>query len=203
MNGANRARIGALVLCLASQAGEAATRNLLVETVPKSGACFTRSYDGAHLRAHEGQTVTSIRVSLRYELPGEPSDTRDLRIELRQKDQTQPFYVVGGCYWGEDVNRDVEGRRLIGAFRKNAGVQCSARGGIGGSAEEGGDFPIDIAAGGASLTLYMDSGVSGWRGPDQKKKSTYLEFGEEDRIFRLDRVDVAACADLDRAVAVD
>ncbi len=203
MNGANRARIGALVLCLASLATEALAKNLLVETIPKSGACFARVYDGAHLRAHRGQTVTSLRISLRHELASAPGDTRDLRIELRQKDQTRPFYIVGGCYWGEEINRDVEGKRLIDAFRKDAGVQCMARGGIGGSAEEGGDFPIDIAADGASLTLYMDDGVSGWRGPDQKKTSTYLEFGKEDRIFRLDRVDADACANLDRAVAVD
>lgn len=199
---ARRATICALVvLPLATEAATA--KNLLVEAVPKNGACFVRNYDAAHLRAHRGQTVVSIRVSLRHELADSPDDTRDLRIELHQKNQARPFYVVGGCNWSEEVNRDVTGKRLIEAFRFDAGVQCMARGGIGGSAEEGGDFPIDIAADGSSLTLYMDSGVGGWRGPDQKKKSSYLEFGPQDRIFRLDRANGDACAELERAVAVD
>lgn len=189
-----------LFLALSSAA---AAKNLLIEKTPPSGACFFRRYDEAHLREHPGQTTVSVRISLRRELPFTPEDARELRVEFRQKGHAKPFYVVGGCAWSEEANRDVRGVRLIQSFHEDAAAQCMARGGLGGSAEEGGDFPIDLAEDGASLTLYMDEGVSGWRGPDQKKKSTYLELTRQNRVFRLERVDPAACLELDKAVAVD
>jgi hypothetical protein len=196
----SRSICACLFLALSSAA---AAKNLLIEKIPPSGACFFRRYDEAHLREHPGQTIVSVRISIRRELPSTPEDARDLRIEFRQKGQAKPFYVVGGCAWSEEANRDVRGVRLIQSFRKDAAAQCMARGGLGGSAEEGGDFPIDLAEDGASLTLYMDEGVSGWRGPDQKKKSTYLELARQNRGFRLERVDPAACIELDKSVAVD
>jgi hypothetical protein len=188
---------------LVALSSAAAAKNLLIEKIPPSGACYFRRYDEAHLREHPGQTIVSVRISIRRELPFTPEDARELRIEFRQKGQAKPFYVVGGCAWSEEANRDVRGVRLVQSFRKDAAAQCMARGGLGGSAEEGGDFPIDLAEDGASLTLYMDEGVSGWRGPDQKKKSTYLELARQNRVFRLERVDPAACIELDKSVAVD
>ncbi|TDX63928.1 hypothetical protein EDE12_10672 [Methylosinus sp. sav-2] len=181
----------------------AAAKNLLIDKIPPSGACFFRRYDEAHLRAHPGQTVVSVRLSLQRELASTAEDARDLRIELRHKGHGKAFYVVGGCAWSEEANRDVDGARLIRSFRKDAAAQCMARGGLGGSAEEGGEFPIDLAEDGASVTLYMDEGVSGWRGPDQRKKSLYLELTRQNRVFELERVDPAACVELDKSIAVD
>jgi hypothetical protein len=181
----------------------AAAKNLLIDKIPPSGACFFRRYDEAHLRAHPGQTVVSVRLSLQRELATTPEDARDMRIELRHKGHGKPFYIVGGCVWSEKANRDVSGGRLVRSFRKDAAAQCSAHGDLGGTAEEGGEFPIDLAEDGASVTLYLGEGVSGWRGPDQKKKPFYLELTRHNRFFELERVDPAACVELDKSFAVD
>ncbi|HEY8067147.1 MAG TPA: hypothetical protein VIF40_20835 [Methylosinus sp.] len=196
----SRSICACLFLALTSAA---AAKNLLIEKIPPSGACFFRRYDEAHLREHPGQTVVSARISLRRELSITPEDARELRIEFRQKGHAKPFYVVGGCAWSDEANRDVHGVRLVQSFRKDAAARCMARGGLGAAAEDGGDFPIDLADDGASVTLYMDEGVSGWRGPDQKKKPTTLELARQSRVFRLERVDPAACVELNQTIAID
>jgi len=189
-----------LFLALSSAA---AAKNPLIEKIPPSGACYFRRYDEAHLRAHPGQTVVSVRLSLRRALPLTPEAARDLRLEFRHKGRGKPFYVVGGCASSEEADRDSRGARPIRSFREEAAAQCMARGGLAGSAEEGGEFSIDLAEDGASVILYMGDGVSGWRGPDQKKTSTYVELSRQDRVFALERVDPSACVDLDKAITFD
>ncbi|MBU3886971.1 hypothetical protein FM996_12705 [Methylosinus sporium] len=189
------------LLCALSSA--AAAKNLLIEKIPPSGACFFNRFDEAYLRAHPGQTIVSVRLSLRREFPAAAENERELRVEFRHKGHGKPFYVVGGCAWSEEANRDVGGHRLARSFREDAAARCVAHGGLGRAAAEGGDFPIDLSEDGASLTLYLDESVSGWRGPDQNKKAIRLELTRHNRVFELERVDASACVELDKAVAVD
>ena len=69
--------------------------NPLSRAVPRrdgASACFMRSYDGAHLKAHPRQMTQSVMLSLRYE-----QGYHTVRIALLQKGRSAPLYVVGGC----------------------------------------------------------------------------------------------------------
>jgi hypothetical protein len=166
----------------------------LSRAVPRregASACFIRSYDGAHLKAHPRQMTQSVMLSLRYEQP-----YHMVRIALLQKGRPAPLYVVGGCGWSEKANLGVDDRPLVAAFKATSGLDCHAYAGLN-SDEEGGDFPVDFATDGKSLTLYLVDQTSAWSGPNQKKKTINMRLGSEDLIFRLDRVDAATCRSME------
>ena len=61
-----------LAIMFAASGGALAQSNddPLSRAVPRregASACFTRSYDGAHLKAHPRQVTQSVMLSLRYE----------------------------------------------------------------------------------------------------------------------------------------
>jgi len=170
----------------------------LARAVPQregASACFMRSYDGPHLKAHPRQMTQSVMLSLRYE-----HGYHTVRIALQQKNKPAPFYVVGGCGWSETANRGVDDKPLVKEFKATSGLDCHAYAGLN-SDQEGGDFPIDFAAGGTALTLYLVDQTSAWSGPDQKKKTIGLRLGQEDLIFRLDRTDAATCRSMESALS--
>src|SRR4051794_6609532 len=87
----------ALAIMLGASGGAMAesTGDPLSRAVPRregASACFARSYDGAHLKAHPRQMTQSVMLSLRYE-----QRYHTVRIALLQKGRTAPLYVVGGC----------------------------------------------------------------------------------------------------------
>lgn len=169
----------------------------LSRAVPRregASACFIRSYDGAHLKAHPRQVTQSVMLSLRYE-----QRFHTVRIALLQKGRSAPLYVVGGCGWSDKANLGVDDKPLVAAFKATSGLDCHAYAGID-SDEEGGDFPIDFAADGKALTLYLVDETSAWSGPNQKKKTINMRLGSEDLIFRLDRVDAATCRPMETAL---
>ena len=169
----------------------------LSRAVPRregASACFTRSYDGAHLKAHPRQVTQSVMLSLRYEQPHHM-----VRIALLQKGRSAPLYVVGGCGWSDKANLGVDDKPLVKEFKATSGLDCHAYAGIN-SDQEGGDFPIDFAADGKSLTLYLVDQTSAWSGPDQKKKTIGMRLGREDLIFRLDRADATVCKPMEGAL---
>jgi hypothetical protein len=190
----------AIIACLASVAlGRDAAADPLSQLMPaKPGesACFVRVYDEAHLAKHKAQATKSVILSFKYE-GDQPFPT--LRVMLSEKSEAKPFYIVGGCAWSEHANRDINGRRLISAFNQEAGLDCHAIAGLS-SAEEGGDFPIELAPDGSSLVLYLFDGIAAFAGPDQTKDANPVKLGPEDLIFRLDRAAKAECSALEQAV---
>lgn len=185
-----------LAVMLGAGSGASAESNddPLSRAVPRkegASACFMRSYDGAHLKTHPRQMTQSLMLSLRYE-----RRYHTVRIALLQKGRSAPFYVVGGCGWSDKANLGVDDKPLVAAFKATSGLDCHAYSGIN-SDEEGGDFPIDFATDGKSLTLYLVDQTSAWSGPNQKKKTISMRLGSEDLIFRLDRVDAATCRSME------
>ncbi|MGZ5842390.1 MAG: hypothetical protein ACXWJ8_10705 [Xanthobacteraceae bacterium] len=172
--------------------------NPLSRAVPhKEGAsaCFSRSYDAAHLKAHPRQMTQGVMLSLRYE-----QGQHTVRIMLKEKNRRAPLYIVGGCGWSDKANLGVDDKPLIKEFKATSGLDCDAFSGLN-SDEEGGDYPIDFAADGKSLTLYLVDQTSAWFGPSQKKKTIRMRLGSEDLIFRLDRVDAATCRSMETALS--
>jgi len=168
--------------------------NPLSRAVPHqegASACYSRSYDGAHLKAHPRQMTQSVMLSLRYE-----QRYHTVRIALLQKGRSAPLYVVGGCGWSDKANLGVDDKPLVKEFKATSGLDCHAYAGIN-SDQEGGDFPIDFSADGNSLTLYLVDQTSAWSGPNQKNKTINMRLGSEDLIFRLDRMDAATCRSME------
>jgi hypothetical protein len=171
--------------------------NPLSELMPaKAGAsaCFGRDYDAAHLKTHPAQKTQSVPLSFKYE---DGQNFPSVRVMLRQKGHEQPFYIVGSCSWEEHVNRDVKGKRFDAAFKKEAGVDCDAISAPS-SAEESGDFLIDLAPDGRTLVLYLFDNIAAWSGTDQAHDSIALALDTEDLIFRLERTPSNACGAMEQ-----
>ena len=189
----------ALAIMLGASGGAVAQSddNPLSRAVPRregASACFMRSYDGAHLKTHPRQMTQSVLLSLRYE-----QGQHTVRIMLKEKNRRAPLYIVGGCGWSDKANLGVDDKPLVAAFKATSGLDCHAYAGLN-SDEEGGDFPIDFADNGKSLTLYLVDQTSAWSGPNQRKKTISMRLGSEDLIFRLDRADAATCRSMEGAL---
>jgi hypothetical protein len=196
-----RARLvlAAAVLTLGAPAYAQSGDNPLTRAVPRvegSSACFGRNYDAAHLKQHPRQMTQAVLLSLRFE---DDAGNHIVRIMLRQKNRPSPLYIVGVCGWSEKANLGVDDKPLIKAFKATSALDCAAYAGLN-SDQEGGDFPIDLAEDGKSLTLYLFAQVSAWLGSNQNKKTIGADLGKDDLIFRLERVDAAACRSIERTL---
>ena len=98
----------------------------LVAPKPGNSACFTRVYDAAHLRKNPKQTTTAMAVWLSYDKATGAARSRAAGPRHRHQPAggRAPFFAHGGCAWDEGVNRDVQDRRMIKEFKKEAGIAC-------------------------------------------------------------------------------
>jgi len=190
----------ALAIALALGAYPAAAQDdPLTRAVPAadgSSACFSRSYDAAHLKQHPRQRTQAVLLSLRFEAS---AGNHIIRIMLREKNRPAPLHIVGVCGWSDKANLGVDDKPLIQEFKATSGLDCHAYAGLN-SDEEGGDFPIDFAADGRSLTLYLFDQISAWLGTNQRKATIGARLGKDDLIFRLERVGAASCRGIERAL---
>ncbi|WP_442580659.1 hypothetical protein ACSBOB_01270 [Mesorhizobium sp. ASY16-5R] len=154
-------------------------------------ACFERVYDEAHLAKNPRQLTRSALLSLKA-FP--ESDGAVVRIRFQRRDGV--LYIVGGCEWTAKANLDIEGRKLIDAFKGPSGLDCHAMTSAdGNSAEEGGDFPVDLRDG-AAMTVYMPESLAAWRSIARSGPADWIDFGKDDNAFRVNRTDTGSCAEL-------
>jgi hypothetical protein len=143
----------------------------------KTSACFARRYDASHLAQHPKQTVSAMKLLL--------------TAENHKNEPTAYAYRVG-----------VQFRNKPGNF--DGGSSCSHMVGEDGKQEIG--FSCDVECGGGGLEVAMSKddksaivkleviGVYDRKHPDGD--AVTLEGGKDDKVFRLDRVDNAECAEL-------
>jgi hypothetical protein len=165
----------------------------LADLLKKGGgsACFERVYDKAHLDKHPGQQTTAVRLSLQRD-----EDGSDAVIRVALSNAKGTNYIVGGCSWAAKANLDINDKPLIEAFKGPSGLNCYAMTSEdGSSAEEGGDFPIDLKDG-KSILLYLPDGIAAWQSFDRAKSAAFLELGKEDRVFKLDATGTASCREM-------
>ena len=162
---------------------------------PKDGAslCFRRVYDEAHLKRLPGQQTREALLAFRYQ----GADGSHIEsIKLIRRPPQPPLTFAGGCAWNPtSANIDTSGNRMIRSFAGKAGYDCIVVGAPG-SAEEGGYFLIDLAADAKSATLHLDSPIAPWKGGRVGDHARHVDLGRDDRVFRLQRTDAAACAAL-------
>jgi hypothetical protein len=166
----------------------------LTELLKKGGgsACFDRVYDKAHLDKHPGQKTTAIRLSLQ----SDEDDRAIIRVMIKWKSSTS--YIVGGCSWTAKANLDINDQPLIEAFKGPSGLDCYAlTSEDGSSAEEGGDFPIDLKDG-KSISLYLPDGIAAWSSFDRSDAAEFIELGSEDQVFKLGKSDAGLCREMEQ-----
>lgn len=151
--------------------------------------CYRRDYDAAHLASHPGQLTERIVLSFRQDA---------VRVELRQKNR-KPRYIVASCAWAEHAGRDVQGKRLIAAFKNDSGFDCIVMVSPS-SAEEGGYAVIDPAPDGRMLKLFIDDAATVRDSLDKGARPFMLNLGREDRVFQLTRTSGAVCKPMEDAL---
>lgn len=180
----------ALALALASLAGPAIA-NPLSDALKAGGGtlCFTRSYDSAWLKAHPGQTVREARFAI-----VENKDWNTLRMSLRGG---QPTYLFGECNWyAGDLNRSGQNEIIEPSFKPTTGVGCMLYTDVtAGSAEEGGEFPVQWS-GGRTIQVHLPESAAAWRSYDVRRNATWTKLNRADRIIRLNRAPASECREL-------
>jgi hypothetical protein len=179
-------------------AARAAGEPLRQIVAPKdgAGACYRRVYDPAHLKRNPRQQTTEALLSFRYQ----GNDGAHIEsIMLKRRAPQPPLVFAGGCEWNPtSANIDTSGNRMIKAFTGRAGYDCIVVSSPG-SAEEGGYFLIDLPADGKSAMLYLDNQIAPWRAGRKGDHAVHVDLGRDDRVFRLERTDAAACRALEEA----
>lgn len=178
--------------CCASPASADPLGDLLLST---GGACFARSYDAAHLARNPGQDTRKVLLSL---VKDSKSDAATLRLTLEGKARSS--VIVGECGWKARANLDVQDKPLLGTFKGGPGLDCHVYTSIDGmSAEEGGDFVIDLRDD-HTLVMHVPDSVAAWPAIARRGRAKWVTFGKDDRVFKLDRVDQAACKQIDASI---
>jgi hypothetical protein len=142
----------------------------------KTFACFNRVYDEPHLASHPRQNVRAM--SLLVVVDAENPDSYNLRIGVNFRNRKHFFETSGDC-----GNPHTEGA-AGGAYTAHCGVAC-----------DGGAIDVALKDNG-SVLLTIPDGARVWRPGAEDNDTVHGAFGEDDKLFRVDRVDLAQCAAL-------
>ena len=138
-------------------------------------SCFSRHYDAAHLASHPRQNVTDISVFVNSSIdPDSKERAYSLEMGVGFRKIARQFEVSGSC------------SRVDGKQGLTCGVDC-----------DGGHFDVTTSAGQSLLVAVPDS-VAVWDPAASDDAEPHdlpkgAEFGSDDKLFRLDRADLAAC----------
>jgi hypothetical protein len=163
----------------------------------KTGACFHRAYDAAHLKKNPRQLTTTMTVWIKSEAEDGRAGIGNFGLSVTRRGDSVPLFMSGGCQWGEDHS-------WMPSYKKKGGAGCvtSAVPDVFpdvSSAEEGGGVVFDPVPGGQTLMVHMDDSQSMVRRADRARKIS-VRFGPDDRVFLLRRADAQACAAVKDAI---
>jgi len=142
-------------------------------------ACFVRRYGAEHLAQHPKQKVASMKLLVSAETYEVDNQLRNsFRLGFRYRNRSSDFDSSGSCHHAV-FTKDGDEVRL------GCGVDC-----------EGGGVGIALSKDDKSAIVRLES-IRIWRHdkPTEDEDRT-LVAGQDDGIFRLDRVDNRECAAL-------
>jgi hypothetical protein len=177
-----------LAAVAATSAAEAANNAFLARLVGhlyhagEGFACFSRRYDDAYLAAHPKQNVTYAKMLVLASFGRAGGDPRysahsyQLGLAFKFRDRPEQLTSVGECSSRDDTPR---------------GAKCA------GPVGSDGDMHLALA-GEHSVLMTIPNGSDLWApGPiDQRHDVVKNPFGNDDKLFRLDRAPLAECEDL-------
>lgn len=136
-------------------------------------ACFVRHYDNPHLSTHPQQNVTDMLLLVdRAALADEGSDWYALSLGVNFRKVKTQFQVAGGCGVGD-------GKTLL-----NCGIEC-----------DGGQIDVRLRDE-TSILVDIPYGARTWDPGSDADPPAEAAFGEDDKLFRLDRTELSQCIDL-------
>lgn len=160
------------------------------------GVCFARGYDAAHLARDPKQDTRKALLSL---IKDSKFDGATMRITLEGKARTS--VIVGECGWTARANLDVQNKPLLDTFKGGPGLDCHAYTSIDGmSAEEGGDFVIDMRDD-RTMVMHLPDSIATWSTIERRGRAKWAAFGKSDRVFKLERADRDLCKQMDASIA--
>jgi len=147
----------------------------------KRVACFVRTYDAAYLARHPKQSVTAMKMLIAGErLEGETSLSYSYKLGVNFRDRTGDYVSNYDC-----------GQAQLWDEKPNVEVSCQD-----GCGENGG---VTIALAPDSKAIIVELGSAAvWPADKPHDQSAVFELkgGVDDKVFRLDRVDMANCQSL-------
>jgi hypothetical protein len=102
----------------------------LIDDAAGSQACFTRSYDAAHLAKKPTQKTTSMRFALRRETYPDSVDTplqTFVRLEITRRNDSRPWRAIGQCAFNQQANRADE-HAIVAGYPHEGGIACHMTG---------------------------------------------------------------------------
>ena len=145
-----------------------------------SYACFVRRYDADHLARHPKQKVAAMKLLISAETDKESTQIQNsFRLGFRYRHRSGDFDSSGSC--GSHAVLLTDGSEV----RLGCGVDC-----------EGGGIEVALSKDNKSAIVRLER-IRVWQNnkPDEEAEES-LVAGADDKVFRLDRTDDAACASL-------
>jgi hypothetical protein len=172
-------------------------RDKLMPRKDGQSACFRRDYEAAHLKANPRQATQSIVISLKYE-DGNVEGVV-LRVMMQRKQSATPYYMLGGCDWGEHKNPAPEINRVLGKSRHSHGLDCimlESRE----SARESGFVAVDFSPDAQAAVAMSSRVIAAWHGFGDSATDPYFNLGREDIVFKLARTDEKVCRAMEQGL---
>jgi len=149
--------------------------------------CFTRTYNRAHLARHPDQLVTAVKLHI-YNGEG----CRDVQscpwfnAQFRVRGESKPLLTTGVCSKG--FRMFVRNAVTPSGSGWSCIVECDGGG-------------VNIVPRARDMMMYLDRISVATCGTDFIDDARGLTGGKDDRVFSLDRVDDAACTEMDIGVS--
>jgi hypothetical protein len=152
----------------------------------KSYACFVRVYTAGHLARHPKQKVSRMKLLVTSEKsPGEGASGYSFRLGFNYRNRKGAFDSSGECR-----HAAIEDNPAAKAPPLGCSVDC-----------DGGGIGIDVSKDNRAAIVSLER-VRVWRNNKPDEEASYsLDAGQDDHVFRLERVDNRQCSSLvtDRA----
>jgi hypothetical protein len=143
----------------------------------KASACFVRRYDANHLAQHPKQKVSAMKLLVTAE--NHPKEETAYAYKVGVQFRNKPGNFDGGSHCGHMV--DEVGKKDI---RFTCDVDCG-----------GGGLEIAMSKDNKSAIVHLDV-IGVWDRAHPKRDAITLEGAGDDKVFRIDRVDISECAEL-------
>jgi hypothetical protein len=145
----------------------------------KTYACFARRYDAAHLAQHRQQKVKAMKLLVSAEIvPEDKQPNYSFQLAIKFRDRKGDFETGGGC-GHPSASEETPDKLHLGC-----GVDC-----------DGGGIAIELANGDKSTLVHIDQ-VAIWNKDKPDDERAGFDGGADDKVFRLDRVDLDECKSL-------
>ena len=144
----------------------------------KASACFMRRYDAEHLAQHPKQKAAAMKLLVAAEIAeGETRLSYSFHLGVRFRHRAGDFESSGYC---EHARAEDNGNEI----RLACGVDC-----------EGGGINVALSKDNKSAIVRLER-IAVWKTDKPDENGQAVLAGADDKIFRLDRVDVQECASL-------